>query len=61
MECGFCQISKEECPERVESGPDEGLATTDFWEGPGPDLVPASDVPPWRRFERLHVGKRPNL
>ena len=30
MECGFCQISKEECPERVESGPEEGLETTDF-------------------------------
>ena len=30
MECGFCQISKEECPERVDSEPDEGLVTTDF-------------------------------
>ena len=30
MECGFCQISKQECPERVESGPEEGLETTDF-------------------------------
>ena len=30
MECGFCQISKEECPERVESEPEEGLVTTDF-------------------------------
>ncbi len=30
MECGFCQISKEECPERVESGVEEGLETTDF-------------------------------
>ena len=30
MECGFCQISKEECPERVEREPDEGLVTTDF-------------------------------
>ena len=30
MECGFCQISKEECPERVESGPEEVPVTTDF-------------------------------
>lgn len=30
MECGFCQISKEECPERVEDEPGEGMATTDF-------------------------------
>lgn len=30
MECGFCQISKEECPERVESPPEDGMETTDF-------------------------------
>lgn len=30
MECGFCQIAKEECPERTESEPEEGLETTDF-------------------------------
>ena len=30
MECGFCLISKAECPERVESGPEEGMETTDF-------------------------------
>lgn len=30
MECGFCQISKEECPERLESKPEDGLETTDF-------------------------------
>lgn len=30
LECGFCQISKEECPERVESGAEDGLETTDF-------------------------------
>ena len=30
MECGFCQISREECPERVESRSEEVLETTDF-------------------------------
>lgn len=30
MECSFCQIAKEECPERVDSAPEDGMETTDF-------------------------------